>query len=83
MLKFDDVLNDQRHVTFSQRKKVMQSLNSYEFGDSFINSTIDDLVEFQKTNTDIEKKILSTLGGMFKNDEIQIQSHLIKNLGIK
>ena len=72
LLKFDDVLNDQRHVIFSQRKKVMQSLNSYEFGDSFINSTIDDLVEFQKTNTDIEKKILSTLGGTFKNDEIQI-----------
>ena len=70
LLKFDDVLNDQRHVIFSQRKKVIDSLNPYEFADSFLKKIIQELVEYKNKNTDLEKKLLSMLGGVFKNDEI-------------
>ena len=70
LLKFDDVLNDQRHVIFSQRKKVIDSLNPYEFADSFLKKIIQELVEYKNKNTDLEKKLLLMLGGVFKNDEI-------------
>ena len=70
LLKFDDVLNDQRHVIFSQRRKVIESLNSYEFADNFLSQIIEELVEYKNKNTDLEKKLLSTLGATFNNDEI-------------
>jgi len=70
LLKFDDVLNDQRHVIFSQRKKVMESINSYEFADNFLNQVIQEIIEFKKLNTNIENKLLSTFGGAFKKDEM-------------
>ena len=70
LLKFDDVLNDQRHVIFSQRKKVMESLNAYEFGDNFLSQIIEELIEYKNKNTDLEKKLLSTLGATFNENEI-------------
>ncbi len=70
LLKFDDVLNDQRHVIFSQRRKVIESINAYEFADNFLNQIIGELVESKEKNADFEKKILSTLGSSFDKDEI-------------
>ena len=70
LLKFDDVLNDQRHVIFSQRRKVMESSNSYEFADNFLNQTVQELIEYKNKNADIEKKLLSTLGAAFKKEEV-------------
>ena len=70
LLRFDDVLNDQRHVIFSQRRKVMESINSYEFADNFLNQVIQEIIEFKKLNTNIENKLLSTFGGAFKKDEM-------------
>ena len=70
LINFDSVLNDQRHVIFSQRKKVMESSNSYEFADNFLNQTIQELIEYKNKNTDIEKKLLSTFGASFKEEEV-------------
>jgi len=70
LLKFDDVLNDQRHVIFSQRRKVIESLNSYEFADNFLSQIVEELAEYKNKNSDLEKKLLSTLGAAFNNDEI-------------
>ena len=70
LLKFDDVLNDQRHVIFSQRKKVIESTNSYEFADKFLEQIVEEIVEYKKKNTDIEKKLLSSLGATFEKNEI-------------
>tara|TARA_Y100001970_G_scaffold45701_1_gene57466 strand:+ start:2558 stop:5065 length:2508 start_codon:yes stop_codon:yes gene_type:complete len=70
LLRFDDVLNDQRHVIFSQRKKVMESTNSYEFADQFLSQIIDELVDYKNKNTDFEKKLLSSLGATFNKSEI-------------
>ena len=41
LLKFDDVVNDQRQVIFEQRKKILKSNNI----DEIINSFIDDLIK--------------------------------------
>ena len=70
LLKFDDVLNDQRKVIFSQRRKVMESLNAYEFANNFIIQIIDELIEYKNKKNDVEKKLLSSLGGSFTKDEI-------------
>ncbi len=81
LLKFDDVLNDQRHVIFSQRKKVIESLNAYEFGDSFLNQTIEDLIEYKNKNTDFDKKFSLVLGVSFDKQEIDnLRSADNKNL---
>ena len=56
LLKFDDVLNDQRHVIFSQDEKVIDSKNSYEFGDKFLEKIIEELIEDGKSkSSNLEK----------------------------
>ena len=72
LLKFDDVLNDQRHVIFSQRKKVMESENSHEFADNFLNQIIEGLSQNSKKNLNIDKQIQSSFGTAFNQDEIDI-----------
>ncbi len=72
LLKFDDVLNDQRHVIFSQRKKVMESENSHEFADIFLNQIIEGLSQNSKKNLNIDKQIQSSFGTAFNQDEIDI-----------
>tara|TARA_B100001121_G_scaffold310179_1_gene339902 strand:+ start:638 stop:3157 length:2520 start_codon:yes stop_codon:yes gene_type:complete len=71
LLKFDDVLNDQRHVIFSQRNKVMESTNPYEFADIFLKQTLEELIQFKERNNDIEMKLLAILGASFKKEEIE------------
>ena len=71
LLRFDDVLNDQRHVIFSQRRKVIDNTNSFELTDSFLNQIILELIDYKTKNSDIDKKLLSTLSGAFDNDEIE------------
>ena len=70
LLKFDDVLNDQRHVIFSQRKKVIDSLNAYEFADGFLNQSIEELIEYKNKSLDFDKKLQSVLGVSFNKKEI-------------
>ena len=71
LLKFDDVLNDQRYVIFSQREKVIDSSNPFEFADNFLGKLIEEIIEFKNKNTDIEKKLLSSFGTAFSKDEIE------------
>ena len=40
LIKFDNVLNDQRQVIFSQRKNVMNSDEIFEYSDDFLNEII-------------------------------------------
>ena len=35
LIKFDDVLNDQRHVIFSQRKNSMKTNNIFDYSNDF------------------------------------------------
>ncbi len=70
LLKFDDVLNDQRHVIFSQRNKVMNSNDSYEFADNFLEKILDELIEHKNKKLSLDKKLLSSFGGAFNDNEI-------------
>ena len=44
LIKFDNVLNDQRHVIFSQRKDAMDSDNIFDYSDKFLDEIIDNLI---------------------------------------
>ncbi len=48
LIKFDNVLNDQRHVIFSQRNNAMSSKEIFAYSEGFLNEIIDDLIELKK-----------------------------------
>jgi preprotein translocase subunit SecA len=58
LIKFDDVMNDQRQVIFSQRLKILKSQNNSETLDSFLDEVVLDLIKiknnYEKSN---DKKI--------------------------
>ena len=47
LIKFDNVLNDQRHVVFSQRKEAMNSDQIFDYSDNFLNEIQEDLIELK------------------------------------
>ena len=77
LLKFDNVLNDQRHVIFSQRKNVINSNKIFEYSDNFLSEIIENLVNkksnFTSTNNtkDLENQINSLVGKSFNKTEVQ------------
>ena len=76
LIKFDNVLNDQRYVIFSQRKDVMNSENIFKYSDEFLNESIDDLIrlKFKKKtdvkNVDFENRLKSLLGKNINEEKI-------------
>ena len=57
LLKFDDVLNDQRHVIFNQRREVLEKQNVFETIDNFLKDEIEDLIkQREKSPTFFENK---------------------------
>ena len=76
LIKFDNVLNDQRHVVFSQRKNIMDSENIFEFSDEFLQEIINDLIKLKSKklsnpkNNEFEKKLKSLIGKNFSEKEI-------------
>jgi preprotein translocase subunit SecA len=50
LIKFDNVLNDQRHVIFSQRKNAMNSLNIFDYSDEFLKEIIQDIIKLKIQN---------------------------------
>jgi len=77
LLKFDNVLNDQRHVIFSQRKSVINSNKIFEYSDNFLSEIIENLLEkksnFTSSNNakDLENQINSLVGKSFNKTEVQ------------
>ena len=71
LIKFDNVLNDQRNVIFSQREDAMNSDTIFDYSNSFLNEIIDDLIRLKikkKSNPksiDFENKLKSILGKNF------------------
>ena len=43
LLKFDNVLNDQRHVIFSQRNNIINTNEIFNYSETFLDETIDQL----------------------------------------
>ena len=76
LLKFDNVLNDQRKVIFSQRNNIIVSKNSFDYSDEFLHEIIIKLKELKKLNLTKDKnnessiQIKSILGKSFNDNKI-------------
>ena len=77
LLKFDNVLNDQRHVIFSQRNEVMNNEEIFSYSDNFLNEIVENLCDLKNkylTNPKNNEFINQTkliLGKSFNEDEIE------------
>ncbi len=93
LIKFDNVLNDQRQVIFSQRKEAMNSSQIFSYSNNFLNEIIDDLIEtkgkekLNPKNKVFENRIKLILGKNFEeitfnnlisNDDSEIKEKITK-----
>jgi len=75
LIKFDNVLNDQRHVIFSQRKDTMNSENIFEFSENFLNEILEDLIKLKTLKVsnpksiDFDNKLKALMGKKLTNTE--------------
>ncbi len=75
LIKFDNVLNDQRHVIFSQRKDAMNSDQIFNYSEHFLNEILDNLIDIKNKEVsniqknDFSKKLKQILGKNFNDDE--------------
>jgi preprotein translocase subunit SecA len=77
LLKFDNVLNDQRHVIFSQRKNVMNSEKIFDYSDEFLSEITNHLI-YLKTqnlskskNNEFNNQLKTLLGKSIDNEEFK------------
>jgi len=77
LLKFDNVLNDQRHVIFSQRNNVINSTEIFSYSDNFLSEILKDLIDIKKKyltdpkNNEFSKNLKSILGKSFNEQEME------------
>ena len=80
LIKFDNVLNDQRHVIFSQRKSAMNTNQIFDYSEDFLNEIIKNLLSLKGLkvsnikNNEFDNKLKIILGKSF--DETEFQSLL-------
>ena len=78
LLKFDNVLNDQRHVIFSQRKNVMNSEEIFDYSDEFLTEIIENLIALKKQNlsqiknNEFKNQLKILIGKSFDEKEAEI-----------
>ncbi len=76
LLKFDDVMNDQRKVIFEQRKEILKSKNINDVVNSFLEDLLKNFVDekkiYERENQidTFRTKIKPILGRSFKDEEI-------------
>jgi preprotein translocase subunit SecA len=76
LLKFDNVLNDQRHVIFTQRKDVMNSEKIFDYSDKFLNEIIENLIKLKSMNisnpknNELKNHLTKVLGKNLSEEEI-------------
>ena len=76
LLKFDNVLNDQRHVIFSQRNNVINSKEIFNYSDDFLIEILIDLIKSKNESTSGSKNnefnitLRSLLGKSFEEKEV-------------
>ena len=77
LIKFDNVLNDQRHVVFSQRKNAMNSKNIFEYSDEFLKEIIQDIIKLKiqklsnPKNNEFSNRLKQIVGKSFKEIELE------------
>ena len=75
LLKFDNVLNDQRQVIFTQRKDIINSNSIFDYSNNFLEEVTLELLKL-KNIKDFETHLRALLGKSFDDNEI---NHLIKD----
>ena len=77
LIKFDNVLNDQRHVVFSQRKSAMSSENIFDYSDEFLKEIIQDIIRLKIQNlsnpksNEFSNRLKQIVGKSFDENEIK------------
>ncbi len=77
LIKFDNVLNDQRNVIFSQRKDAMNSKNIFEYSDEFLKEIIENIIKYKikkiqdPKNNEFENFLKLFTGKSFNEVEIK------------
>ena len=77
LIKFDNVLNDQRHVVFSQRNNAMNSENIFDYSDDFLNEISDQLIKLKISNlsnpksNEFNNKTKQIVGKSFEEDDFK------------
>ncbi len=77
LIKFDNVLNDQRQVVFAQRKDAMNSEKIFDYSDSFLSEILDNLIslKIQKLsnpkNNEFNNKLRTIFGKSLKDEEYE------------
>ena len=80
LIKFDNVLNDQRHVIFSQREKIITTDNIFEYSNEFLQEITNELIELKSKkkinmkNNEFENKLKPLMGKNFDLDKAKILS---------
>ena len=76
LLKFDNVLSDQRLVIFSERKNVMDNDEIFSYSNNFLKEIIEDLIKDKKEylinpkDKEFNRKIVSIFAKSFSESEI-------------
>tara|TARA_Y100001970_G_scaffold243478_1_gene308803 strand:+ start:2472 stop:5009 length:2538 start_codon:yes stop_codon:yes gene_type:complete len=84
LLKFDDVMNDQRQVIFGQRLKILKTKDVSEMIYSFINEinkNMENALENYKNNNDLKEfssHLKTNFGNIFQENDIKSFSNMDK-----
>jgi preprotein translocase subunit SecA len=77
LIKFDNVLNDQRHVIFSQRKNAMNSQSIFDYSDEFLKEIIEDIIKLKIQNlsnpksNEFSNRLKQIVGKSFDESELK------------
>ena len=88
LIKFDNVLNDQRHVVFSQRKDAMNSEKVFDYSDNFLKEIIEDIIKLKihklsnPKNNEFDNRLKSIIGKNFSDSEVK-KFFLLKDNDLK
>ena len=75
LIKFDNVLNDQRHVVFSQRDNAMNSDQIFDYSEDFLKEIIDGLIKLKiqkisnPRSNEFENRVKSLMGKTLTDEE--------------
>ena len=85
LIKFDNVLNDQRHVIFSQRNDAMNSDQIFDYSEDFLKEIIDDLIKLKiqkianPKSSEFDNRLKSLMGKTLKEDDFVVITSLNDN----
>jgi preprotein translocase subunit SecA len=77
LIKFDNVLNDQRHVIFSQRNDSMVSNDIFKYSESFLEEIVDNIIKLKPQNlsnpknNEYESKLKAIIGKNFSEEDFK------------